>query len=96
MIRLIRSPGSRYLVVGPVAHKSFETGFLLLNSNDGFNASWRFRSRGDHAGLQFSVALFGLLFELNLTDSRHWNWRRNRWMSPDEESEHVPEATDDE
>jgi hypothetical protein len=84
MIRLIKSPGSFYLVVGPVAHKSLETGFQLVKPG-GFFISWRFRSRGDHAGISFSVQAFNLLFEWNFHDDRHWCWQEDRWFGPGED-----------
>ena len=77
---------SCYFVAGPVLHKALEVGFQRWKSYaaGGFDYYWRFRTRGDHAGLTFYVEVFGWLFELNIHDDRHWNWKENRFKLPEE------------
>jgi len=85
-MRLIRSRLTTYLVAGPFRHKSLEVGGGKTGSKDeGFDWNLRLRTKGDHAGLQFFVELKGYLFEINLTDGRHWNWKENRFYRDGEE-----------
>ena len=61
-------------------HKSLETGFQWNPKGDGgFDFYWRFRTRGDHAGLMFFIQIWKFLFEFNITDCRHWNYDFNRF-----------------
>ena len=84
-MRVLTHHGSFYVVAGPVLHKSLEVGFQRRPKGEGgFDLYWRFKTRGDHAGLTFFVELFGWLFEFNVHDDRHWNWKENRWNTPDE------------
>ena len=72
---------SLYFTAGPVFHKCLEVGFQRWHDGaGGFDVYWRFRTRGDHAGLTFYVEFFGWLFEFNVHDDRHWDWDKNRWQ----------------
>lgn len=42
-----------------------------------FNIRWSYK--GDHAGLNFDLTLFGLSLTLDIHDNRHWNYKENRW-----------------
>ena len=85
-MRLVRSKLTTYFHAGPVRHKSLEVGGGRTGWKDeGFDWSFRFRTKGDHAGLQFFVELKGFVFEFNLTDGRHWNDRENRFYREGEE-----------
>lgn len=33
----------------------------------------------DHAGIRFKLNVFGLELEINFYDSRHWDYKNNRW-----------------
>lgn len=79
-MRLVIDRGSLYLTAGPVFHKCLETGFQRLRENEGINVGWRFRTRGDHAGLSFNVEFFGFMFEFNVYDHRHWDYDNNTWQ----------------
>ena len=84
-MRYLRSYNSLYFVAGPVLHKSLEIGYNRRYTGDGgFDVYWRFRTRGDHAGLTFFVQLGTWLFEFNVHDDRHWNWEKKRWFTDGE------------
>lgn len=34
----------------------------------------------DHAGPEFDITVLGLGFKIGLTDVRHWNYDKNRWV----------------
>lgn len=74
-----------YFVAGPVFHKCLETGVQRQEKN-GFDLYWRFRTRGDHAGLTFYFEFFGWLFEFNIHDDRHWDYEKDRFCSSDKDS----------
>jgi len=80
-MRFVFDRGSLYFTAGPVFNKCLETGFQLLRKNEGFNFYWRFNTRGDHAGLKFNIELFGLLFEFNIYDRRHWDYVKDTWQN---------------
>lgn len=80
--------GSYYFTAGPLFHKCLEVGFQVLRKNDGIDIGWRFNTRGDHAGLKFNFEFFGLLFEFNVYDQRHWDWDKDSWQSYDEHQPH--------
>jgi hypothetical protein len=82
-MNLICDSGGLYFTAGPVFHKCLETGFQRQRKNEGFDFSWRFNTRGDHAGLKFSFEMFGLLFEFNIYDRRHWDWDTDTWRKYD-------------
>ena len=75
---------SLYFTLGPLSHKALETGFQWQGEDQGFDFFWRFRTRGDHAGLSFHISIGRFLFEFNIHDTRHWNWKENRWLKPGE------------
>lgn len=86
-MRFIKSEGSLYFTAGPVRHKCLEVGYNAKYRGDGgFDFCWGFRTRGDHAGLTFNVEIFSFLFEFNIHDDRHWNWEKNRWKLPGEDT----------
>lgn len=37
----------------------------------------------DHAGPSFTIELFGLMFIINVYDSRHWDYETNDWEKYD-------------
>lgn len=78
-MRIIRSNGSLYFITGTLFHKGLEVGLQWDSSDTGFDLYWRFRTRGDHAGLTFFFSFGRLLFEFNIHDARHWNWDTNTW-----------------
>lgn len=78
-MRLLCERSGLYFTAGPVFHKCLEVGFQRLRDSSGIDFCWRFTTRGDHAGLKFNFELFGLLFEFNVYDHRHWNWGTNAW-----------------
>lgn len=85
-IRVIRAERRFYVVVGPWKEKTLEAGFNLnFTSDKEFDAYWHFRSKGDHAGLRSFLELWGRLFEFNITDRRHWNYKADRFYLPGEE-----------
>lgn len=93
-MKLVRSLGWLYLVGDLWGHKAFEVGLQRRDRDGrkGLDLSFRYTSRGDHAGLLFNVSLFGRTFELNVYDRRHWNWLEDRWMRPGESLPPIPPA----
>lgn len=68
-------------------------GFWGMEMNLGFQKQWhwidfRFKldRKTDHAGFHFELELFGYYFYLNIQDSRHWNYKEDRWYYSGEES----------
>jgi len=53
--------------------------------NRGVDLSWRFRTRGDHAGLTARLSLWTFSFEFNITDNRHFNYEEGRFYLHGEE-----------
>jgi hypothetical protein len=85
-MKLLIDSKSCYLILGPVFHKTMEAGFQFrLNRSGGLDAYWRFRTRGDHAGLTCYLQLWSLLVELMIHDNRHWNWEQKRFRLPAED-----------
>lgn len=92
-MRFTRSPKTLYFLAGPVLHKCLEVGGGVAACSDkGFDWYFRIHTKGDHAGLTFFIELFGWLFEFNIHDERHWNWRADRFYEPGEEPEPVFEG----
>lgn len=91
-MRFIVRSDSIYFVTRPIFHKALETGVQRLCKNEGIDLYWRFRTRGDHAGLTFFVEFFGWLFEFNIHDERHWDYEKNTWASTADETDAEYEA----
>lgn len=43
----------------------------------GLNTRWRGE---DHAGVAVDIRLFGLGVSVGVSDQRHWNYDKNRWV----------------
>lgn len=85
-MRLLPINDGYYLLARLPLHKSFEMGYQFALADKHFDVSFGLCFTGqDHAGLRFSFSLFGLFFELNVCDERHWTYKENRWMTPEEE-----------
>jgi hypothetical protein len=69
----------------PWFHKAVEVNLQCKPGKAGFSLSFRIKSKGDHAGICFCIGLWGLFFEFEFHDVRHWNWERDRWFSYGEE-----------
>ena len=85
IMRFLRTYDGVYLVGDLAFHKCLECGVAHAISR-GIVFDWRFKTQGDHAGLQFYASIGGWCFELNVTDRRHWNWELGRFYSDDEEA----------
>lgn len=59
-------------------HKAWE--FNGYRTNLIFTKEIHLKFKGDHAGLHTMFGLFGYAVELNLYDTRHWDWENNKWM----------------
>lgn len=80
MIRAHTHDGTAYVTVGPILNKSLEIGGgLLRHPIRSADIHFSFNTRGDHAGLRVYLARGDWMFELNLTDRRHWNWAADRF-----------------
>jgi hypothetical protein len=88
MIRFTHGDGTAYVTLGPAFHKSLEVGGGRASKGArrvDFNVN--FNTWGDHAGLRVYLGWRGLMFELNVTDTRHWDWSNDRFYGPGEEPE---------
>jgi hypothetical protein len=86
LVRLVKWAKTLYLHVGPVFHKSLEVGGGFVSWNrGGFNFTLKFSTHGDHAGWTSNVCVGSLLLELNVHDTRHWNWQEKRFYRDGEE-----------
>lgn len=75
------APTSLYFVAGPVWHKCLELGFQKLTDPvGGIDFSWRFRTRGSHAGLSIYFEIFSLFFEVTVHDHRHWDYGNEKFL----------------
>ena len=50
----------------------------------GFNIGWS--RKGDHSGAEIKLDILGFYLCTRVYDIRHWNWEKNRFFYPDEES----------
>jgi len=83
-MRIVSFNGGHYLITELFFNKSLEIGYAR-DPEKHFDLYFHFCPAGhDHAGLSFSVSLFGWLFEFSLRDRRHWNYQLNRWMTDEE------------
>jgi len=48
----------------------------------------KFTTKGDHAGLDLVLGLFGYAIHFRIYDTRHWNYDENRWYVYDEKGSH--------
>lgn len=87
MIRLRTHNLTAYVVLGPVLNKSLEVGGgrSTQPKNQRLDVSLHFHNKGDHAGLKCYVGWWKLMFEVNLTDRRHWDWVKDRFYKDGEE-----------
>lgn len=97
VLRLNKDSSSVYLAVGPILHKCLETGFSRrFSATEGFDVYWRFRTKGDHAGLTFFVQLWSwCFFEFNVHDDRHWNYEEDRFFGAGEYEKYLDTPADD-
>ena len=43
------------------------------------NSSFKLTTKGDHAGIQFELGVFGYSIEFQIYDTRHWDYENNHW-----------------
>jgi hypothetical protein len=58
-------------------HKAWELG--VYRTNTIVELYFHYRIRCDHAGVKFMFSLFGYTIELNLYDTRHWDYDNKTW-----------------
>lgn len=52
----------------------------FFSSNSLFSIEFDCKHTGrDHAGIRFKMSIFGLEAEINFYDSRHWDYKKNKW-----------------
>ena len=64
-------------------HKYIEIELYKDSSILSFSFNWSVRQ--DHAGIEFSLGLFGYTVRYQFYDNRHWNHKEGRWMFYTEE-----------
>jgi hypothetical protein len=68
-----------WCAAGPITkHKHWELEFIRYAPNL-FEVHISYTIRADHAGLKIVLALLGYSVNLNIYDSRHWNYESNSW-----------------
>ena len=60
-------------------YKAIEAG--VYQSNTIITMSLGYTVRQDHAGLRIVVGLFGYECQLNIYDTRHWDYEKQQWES---------------
>ena len=83
-MRLVNLEHSTYLSGHITSNVGWEIGWQRMKSK-GIDVFCDLRSRGDHAGFRFHLHLWGWLFEINITDNRHWHYKEERFYLPGEE-----------
>ena len=58
-------------------HKAWE--ISAYRTNTIVELYFHYRIRCDHAGFKLMLGLFGYTTELNLYDTRHWDYDKNTW-----------------
>jgi hypothetical protein len=96
LIWLVSDRNSLYIHTRPLFHKALELGYQWNTPaapGGGIDASLRFNTRGDHAGLKCWLDLGKLLIEFSVNDHRHWNMASKSWMS---DLDYLPSPCEDE
>lgn len=62
---------------GFIKNKYWE--FNIHKSSDIISVSVSITTKRDHSGVYLSAGLFGYNVEFNFYDTRHWDYKRNRW-----------------
>lgn len=44
----------------------------------------------DHAGISLTISFLGFLVDLNIHDSRHWDWETGTWEVPGKDEDDSP------
>jgi hypothetical protein len=63
-------------------HWELDVSFDRLNTIFGIDVDTNFIG-SDHAGIKFTLILFGFHLYTSMYDSRHWDYRNNRWTEYD-------------
>ena len=61
----------------PIENKYWE--IQVMKTSDLVDICLQITHRQSHAGVRFSLGLFGYQVDFNLYDSRHWNDEEGRW-----------------
>jgi len=84
-----------YIVQDLTPHKQLRIGVMWNKyeklGSTGIGIQLNFRSRGDCPGFRFAFGIHRFSFEVDLHDDRSWNYRENRFMTP-EEAEYQKDA----
>jgi hypothetical protein len=66
-------------------HKAWELQLGMFNPGTLFDLDVDARMSGhDHAGICFELTFFGIFFNAQIHDIRHWNYQENRWYTDEE------------
>jgi len=58
-------------------HKVWE--FNGYRTHHLINAGFKLITKGDHAGIQIELGVFGYSIEFQTYDTRHWDYENNQW-----------------
>ena len=58
-------------------NKSWE--FNIYRTSSIINVEFHWTLKGDHAGMRVMMGILGYEVELNLYDTRHWDYDTNTW-----------------
>jgi len=63
-----------------ISHKFWEIQLDRWNDwTSYFDFHLSFTRKTDHAGFRFGFDIIGFSFNLEIYDSRHWNYENNKW-----------------
>lgn len=82
MPKVVRYGSVAHVIFGPLLNKTLEVGGGLSEKpTKRLDVYLNFDTKGDHAGLKCYVNWWKLVFELNCTDTRHWDYQNNCFIN---------------
>jgi hypothetical protein len=64
------------------SHKGCEVQFSIWDKKESryfFSVNVDWSTRMDHAGFSFTVEIYRAYFSFRIYDSRHWNYKKEKW-----------------
>lgn len=69
----------RSITIGTLYNKNLEINCVIPEECVYFSILANWTRKCDHAGVRFELSLGIVEFEINLYDSRHWDYDKNTW-----------------
>lgn len=70
----------------PISHKYWEFEVMYSNWTNLFRFELSFSRKTDHAGVHFSIGLFGFELDFQIYDHRHWDYVNDRWEDHEDDN----------